>query len=1613
MDQPSQRIDPQKMKESQNAESEGKARFPKMQAATLEINERTMEDDSSPMPSRSNKMKKGYEGEESLSISPSHTSNDKEEKNVWAFTPLEAGPNLKIEDNTEEKTNSPAFMSNQDQNDEQEQDQAQAQASNIKGIGREGREEAKLNLDVEIEKRMNNEEYVLSEDFYKIRVELSETIVRIRQFEEECEYLRNDAEAKAEKLQKTEECIADFQQIIEEKEEHINLLQQKCMDNSKLPDLRGEMLESAKNEINQMKHYIQERDQKIGELESLLSQKENTENNQNKIFMSELENLCAEREQQQIVIASIKKKNQQLEAELSKNKKVGGLEKIKELEEIIKDYEQKLSEERGKNDEILSEFEKAKEELEQLANVRADYNKQAEEMQVINEEVLKQKEQLTEIETKKCPNCSSLQEEIEQMKSYLKLKEDEEWQVKITEIMRMAEIGQIMKFDLEKKEKEIGDLQQELMTKQEIPKIDIKETEEYKGLLQEIEKLKELNTQNEDINKIVKEKEEENEMIQQSCDNAKKTAESQKKEIENLNNQQESLKQQLIKLIDGITGRLSFTFIELEFPVNPSMSIPEKIKNIDKLLDYIQIIKENINAHNAANVSNIASLKDLLQNKEKENNMLIESQRNAINMLETEKSGLLRKIADLESDLEKHDAIKKTQNTEEGEIQKLREQVAKERAHTNEALLQLQDIHKKELEDINTGKQANIKQLGAKIKELEDKLKRKKEKSIQKLQETEELLKKHEANLLEKANIQSEYDKLRDQLESLEKLHKEKELKIQNECENIKLKLENAEKSYKESPAKLQNLNETLKSKLENYEKMHIEQVNALTKSCSKISQDLAEKDRLYRKLQDENSDLLLNKARDIKKLEVKSVQTEEKGENTKDLKKKIESQEMQIKQIQNQFSEEVQKPLKSEIKKLNDEKDLLAAECNRLKQLLDEAKTDMKKMMDTTKRMRNVRNSFCDEQASKNNLESQLKIQKAKNALELERIMMAYEDDYANLLENFDKFKEKLIQDTLATFDELISTDLKKYAKGDYLKEQLFERIKNLREQTESKYIKEIEEMRLCLMKKASINLSGSINCRTFHESLTLLKESLKESEKMIEQSAEKKILEERKKIRDEICRTSSVEAKRYSSEIKPRESKQINPKDSCPMLVQQYKKEIDKLNNDDIYCESMKAVSFGLPEAPEQDEETLNNLQNPEEVVEECRRHITEELEQEWKQKMQNLENEIEMLKAQHKEQIAKLQSGSKVEQEILKQENKESEKRMKQIELELKIKFDQQIQMLNEEKAKEMEELLRIKENETKSKANTELTRELNNKKEELTKQYMKNKELLQKDFDLIKEKMNNELEERTLRIERDYQESIKESERIKQETERKYNERAEEKEKLMENILKMRLKEIEDDYKMKTEKFEYNIKYETQCQTERQRADLANEQKQLEAIYKQRIEELENKVRGLAAENRDKVILLETEINKVKDDSEKNTDQFKKKIEKECALKVESMQKKVKEAEEKINKLSKEIEEINKQAIEEKENAIELIQKKLKEEQKQIKEKHKAEIRTVKENQKNELIKKNIEKEREIKKITEKYESQIEELNKQASSKTLLKVDIKQQGIFCLINNYRRR
>ena len=1578
------------MKESENTESEGKARFPKMQAATLEINERTMENDSSPMPSRSNKMRKGYEGEESLSISPSHTSNGKEEKNVWAFTPLEAGPNLKIEENTEEKTISPAFLSNQEQNEDQEQ----VQASNIKAVGREGREEAKLNLDVEIEKRMNNEEYILSEDFYKIRMELSETQVRIRQFEEECEYLRNDAEAKAEKLQKAEDCITEFQQIIEEKEEHINLLQQKCMDNSKLPELRGDMLESAKNELNQMKQYIQERDQKLGELESLLSQKENSENNQNKIFVSELENLCAEREQQQIVIASLKKKNQQLDAELSAKK--NDSEKIIAMEEAMKEYEQKLNEERNKNDEILSEFEKAKEELEQLANVRADYNKQAEEMQVINEEVLKQKEQLTEIETKKCSNCLALQEEI---KKYLKLGEDEEWQVKMTEILKMAEMGQIMKFDLEKKEKDLADLQQEIMEKQAVPQVQVKETEEYKSLLQELTDLK---TQNQNLSKIVKEKEEENRLLKKSCDIAEKAVESQKKEVLDINNQQETLKKQLIKLIDGVTGRLSFSFIELEFPVIPSMPVPEKIKNIDKLLDYMQIIKDNINAHNAANVSNIASLKDLIQNKDKENSMLIESQRNAINILETEKSGLLRKITDLESDINRHDAIKKTQNAEEVEIQKLREQVAKERAHTNEALLQLQDIHKKEIEDINVGKQAIIKQLDDKLKELEDKLKRKKEKNMQKLQETEELLKKHEANLLEKTKLQNEYEKLRDEFESTEKQNKEKIGVLQNENANIRIKLECAEKSNKESVAKMQNAYENIRSKLEIAEKINAEQVNALTKSNSKTSQDLAEKDKLLKKLQEENSELLLKKARDLKKLEVKSIQTEEKGENIKELKKKIESQELHIKQIQKQFSEEEQKQLKSEIKKLNDEKDLQVAECKRLKQLLDEAKADMKKMMDTTKRMRNVRNSFGDDQAAKNISESQQKNLKAKHALELERIMMTYEDDYASLLENYNACKENLTQETLNILDELISTsDIKKISKGSYLEEQLKERIKKLREDTESNFTKEIEEMRLCLMKKTTSSLGGSLNCRTFHESLTLLKESLSVSEKLIEESAEKKILAERKKFRDEICKTSG---KVYSTEVKARDSKQINPKDSCPMLVQQYKKEIDKLNNEDIYCGSMKTVSFGLPEAPEQDEESLNKFQNAEEIADDCRRYITEELEQEWKQKVLSLESEIEQLKLQHCEQIAELQSESNVEQEILKQENKENEKRIKQIELELKNKSEVQIQQFNEEKTKEMEDLLRMKESEIKSRANVELMKEINNKKEELTKQYMENKELLQKDFELIKEKLSNELEERTLRIERDYQESIKENERIKQETERKCNERAEEKEKLMENILKMRIKEIEDDYRMKTEKFEYNVKYEAQCQTERQRVDLANEQKQLEDVYKQRIDELENKVRGLAAENREKVILLETEINKVKDDSEKNTEQFKKKLEKECASKVESLQKKLKEAEEKTNKLTKEMEEINKQAIEDKDKEIELLQKKLKEEQKLIKEKHKAEIRTIKENQKNELIKKNIEKDREIKKVSENYESQIEELNKQAATKTLLKVDIKQQGKF---------
>ena len=81
------------------------------------------------------------------------------------------------------------------------------------------------------------------------------------------------------------------------------------------------------------------------------------------------------------------------------------------------------------------------------------------------------------------------------------------------------------------------------------------------------------------------------------------------------------------------------------------------------------------------------------------------------------------------------------------------------------------------------------------------------------------------------------------------------------------------------------------------------------------------------------------------------------------------------------------------------------------------------------------------------------------------------------------------------------------------------------------------------------------------------------------------------------------------------------------------------------------------------------------------------------------------------------------------------------------------------------------------------------------------------------------------------------------------------------------MKMRIKEIEEECKIKTEKVEYDLKYEAQCQTERQRSDLIKEKIDIEERCKNKIEELEGKLRMQISESRKNVNQLENELNKI--------------------------------------------------------------------------------------------------------------------------------------------------
>lgn len=237
------------------------AMFPKIQAPTVDINDRSGGGDESPDYNAGASANKGaLECEESMSLTPSHASQTKEKQ--WNLTPQDVSTNRRVEhDETDNgHTTSPDFFSNQE--------------GRKKTLSRATKEDAKMNLNAEIQKHMADTEYILSQDFHKLRLDFSQANIRITSLSEENGELKAELEARIRELQELSAAYNDQRGKVSDLEEHLMLIQQQAKDGAKLPTLRGQALENARTEIGQLTVRLQERDKRISELEHLVSQRE-------------------------------------------------------------------------------------------------------------------------------------------------------------------------------------------------------------------------------------------------------------------------------------------------------------------------------------------------------------------------------------------------------------------------------------------------------------------------------------------------------------------------------------------------------------------------------------------------------------------------------------------------------------------------------------------------------------------------------------------------------------------------------------------------------------------------------------------------------------------------------------------------------------------------------------------------------------------------------------------------------------------------------------------------------------------------------------------------------------------------------------------------------------------------------------------------------------------------------------------------------------------------------------------------------------------------------------------------------------------------------------------
>ena len=237
-----------------------------------------------------------------LSASPDTLNTNRQSGTDWIFTPKVLG--------TDSATGTTGYKSHDIMNPSPEfKTNSESPAARTRLISNQSKEEAKVNLGSQMEKHYeeginigdvenmeNMQNIPLNHEFHKMKFDISQFRIKLGEVLEENGSLREIIEMKGGEVRELQKDNSELNNDVMDMKEHIGLLEQQSKDGKKnikssyidtrLPSLRGKLLENARIEINQLRIYLDMRDKKINDLEFRLEQNELQQNTQSKVTVN-------------------------------------------------------------------------------------------------------------------------------------------------------------------------------------------------------------------------------------------------------------------------------------------------------------------------------------------------------------------------------------------------------------------------------------------------------------------------------------------------------------------------------------------------------------------------------------------------------------------------------------------------------------------------------------------------------------------------------------------------------------------------------------------------------------------------------------------------------------------------------------------------------------------------------------------------------------------------------------------------------------------------------------------------------------------------------------------------------------------------------------------------------------------------------------------------------------------------------------------------------------------------------------------------------------------------------------------------------------------------------